>query len=299
MKCTKQKTPQKNLPPTLRHELILRRHRLVLGSRTHVMGILNITPDSFSDGGEYFNKKDLALKRIEEMAASGADIIDIGGESTRPGAGSVSVEVELDRVIPVIKEASRNINIPISIDTSKAQVAEEAIASGAAIVNDITGLRGDSRMASVVAKSGVGLIVMHMKGAPRTMQDDPVYKDLIGEIIASLKESIDIALENGIKEDKIIVDPGIGFGKATEHNLEILRRLAEFRALNRPVMVGVSRKSFLGKILNAGAKDRLMGTAAACAIAIMNGASIIRVHDIKEMVETARIADAIKGKGAT
>jgi len=259
------------------------------------MGILNVTPDSFSDGGEYFNKSALALKRIYDMASAGADIIDIGGESTRPGAEGVSVEVELERVIPIIKEASRNIKIPISIDTSKAAVADEALGNGASIVNDITGLRGDSRMASVVARSGAGLIVMHMKGSPRTMQDDPAYKDLICEIISALKESIGIAVKNGISEDRIIVDPGIGFGKTAEHNLEILRRLAEFRALERPIMVGPSRKSFLGKILNADPKDRLMGTAAACAIAIMNGASIIRVHDIKEMVETARVADAVKG----
>ena len=269
-----------------------------MSSRTHVMGILNVTPDSFSDGGEYFNKKDEAIRKIEEMVRDGADIIDIGGESTRPGADNVSAEAELDRVVPIIKEVSRNIGVPISIDTAKAAVAEAAIAGGASIVNDVTGLRGDERMASVVAKGGAGLIVMHMKGTPRTMQENPVYENLIGEIISSLRESIKTALENGVREERIIVDPGIGFGKTVGHNLEILRRLAEFRALGRPIMVGVSRKSFLGKILNADVKERLIGTAAACAIAIMNGASIIRVHDTKEMTEVARVVDAVMGRGA-
>ncbi len=297
MKCRKQEAPQTSLPHTLRHELACGRHRLALSSRTHVMGILNITPDSFSDAGEYFNKKGAALKKIEDMVRDGADIIDIGGESTRPGADSVSEEAELDRVIPIIKEASRNIDVPISIDTAKAEVAEAAIASGASIVNDTTGLRGDDRMASVVAKSGAGLIVMHMRGAPRTMQDRPMYENLIGEIISSLRESIETALENGVRDDMIIVDPGIGFGKTVGHNLEILRRLAEFKALGMPVMVGVSRKSFLGKILNADVKKRLMGTAAACAIAIMNGASIIRVHDTKEMVEVGGVVASGCGGG--
>jgi dihydropteroate synthase len=260
------------------------------------MGILNLTPDSFSDGGEYFRQEEKALERIEAMARDGADIIDVGGESTRPGSTGVSADEELARVIPVIREASKRARIPISIDTRKAEVAEEAIKSGASIVNDITGLRGDARMASVVARYGVGLVVMHMKGTPRTMQEKPTYENLIQEIIEGLRASLATARKGGIAEDRVAIDPGIGFGKTAQHNLEILNRLSEFRVLGKPLMVGVSRKSFIGKILNKDVKDCLTGTAAACAVAIMNGADIIRVHDVKEMAELARIVDAIMGK---
>lgn len=285
-----QKTsPQNPLKP----DLSCGRYTLALGRRAHVMGILNLTPDSFSDGGKYFQDKRKAALRAEEMVRDGADIIDVGGESTRPGSEEVSLNEELDRVIPVIKEISGNIDVPISVDTAKSEVAEAAIENGASIVNDVTGLKGDPRMASVISRTGVGVIVMHMKGSPRTMQLEPSYKDLMREITDSLKESIDIAVNAGVEKDKIVVDPGIGFGKTVRHNLTILNRLSELKVLERPIMVGVSRKSFIGAILNRNANERLIGTAAASSVAIMNGANIIRVHDTKELVEVAKIVDAI------
>ncbi len=283
----------------LPHEFVCGRRTLHVGTRTHVMGILNVTPDSFSDGGVYFRQLDRAARHIEEMVRDGADIIDIGGESTRPGSKGVGLDEELDRVVPVIRNASRITNVLISIDTSKSAVAEEAIKNGASIVNDATALRGDPRMASVVAEYGAGLIVMHMKGTPRTMQANPVYKDIAAEIVSCLKESIRIAGEAGIERERIMVDPGIGFGKTAAHNLEILARLEELAALERPVMVGVSRKSFIGTILNRDVKGRLMGTAAACAVAITNGANVIRVHDVKEMADVAKIVDAIVRRGGS
>lgn len=261
--------------------------------RTHIMGVLNRTPDSFSDGGKYLNKK-TAIGHVRRMIEDGADIIDIGGESTRPGSSSVSVEEELQRTIPIIRAISKESDIPISIDTSKYEVALEAVREGASMVNDITGLRSDPKMAELIAGSGVAVCVMHMKGAPKNMQDNPVYKDLIGEIITSLKRSIDIALKAGVQPDRIVVDPGIGFGKTSEHNLEIIDRLRELCILRKPILIGASRKSFIGKVLNKDVEDRLMGTASSCALAISNGANIIRVHDVKEMVDVARIADAVK-----
>ena len=283
--------------PKARLELSCGRYTLDLDKRVHVMGILNITPDSFSDGGAYFNNTEKSLLRAEEMARDGAGIIDIGGESTRPGSSAVSVDEELDRVIPVIKALSGRIDIPISIDTAKSEVARAAVENGASIVNDVTGLRGDPEMASVVARSGAGLIIMHMKGSPKTMQVEPFYKDLIGEIIESLRESIAIAVGAGVPQDKIVVDPGIGFGKTVRHNLTILNRLSEFKSLGRPIMAGVSRKSFIGAVLNSPVNERLIGTVAAASVAIMNGARMIRVHDTKELVDAARIVDAIMREG--
>ncbi len=280
-----------------RHELLCGKYSLQLGKKTHVVGILNLTPDSFSDGGVYFKDIGKALARIEEMAQDGAHIVDIGGESTRPGSRGISADEELDRVIPVIKEASKRIDIPISIDTSKSEVAEAAIISGASLINDVTGLRSDPRMARVAAESGAGVIIMHMKGEPRTMQENPTYCDLMREILSSLRESIDIAADAGVAHDRIVVDPGIGFGKTVEHNLAILNRLSELKVLDKPIMVGVSRKSFIGSVLNKPASARLMGTVSACAIAIANGASLVRVHDTRELVDAAKIADAIKGEG--
>lgn len=274
--------------------------RLALSKRTYIMGILNRTPDSFSDGGLYM-KEDVAVKRVFEMVSEGADIVDIGGESSRPGAETVPLDVELERTIPIIRKAASRIDIPISIDTSKSEVAKEALESGAAIVNDITGLRADPNMAGVVADFGVPVVIMHMQGTPRTMQSNPHYDSLIEEILDSLKESIGIAKSAGVDENKIIVDPGIGFGKTVRHNLEILNRLESFKALNRPILVGASRKSYIAKTLKAGgikdeeveASGRLMGTASSCAICIYKGANILRVHDVKEIVQAARIADAI------
>lgn len=258
------------------------------------MGILNVTPDSFSDGGLYFDAS-AAIKRALQMVADGADIIDIGGESTRPGAEPLSVEEELNRTIPVIKTLAGKIPIPISIDTCKAAVAKRALDAGAAMVNDIGGLRFDPEMPSVVSQYKVPVVVMHIRGKPKDMQQNPVYAALIPEILAYLEESIAIATDAGIAQDMIIIDPGIGFGKTFEHNLEILHNLPMLSALRKTVLIGPSRKAFIGKILgDAPPGERLEGTAAAVAISIFNGAHIIRVHDVKEMVKVAKVADAVK-----
>lgn len=277
-------------------ELKCGRFSLRLSERTHVMGILNRTPDSFSDGGKFTDEKD-ALQHVRRMVAEGADIIDIGGESTRPGSEGVNVSEELKRTIPIIKKISQGLDIPISIDTSKHEVAVEAIRHGASMVNDITGLKADPKMADVIAASGAAVSVMHIKGTPRDMQDNPAYGDLMLEIIDSLRESIDIASRAGISPDKIIIDPGIGFGKTVEHNLTIINRLAELKILDKPILIGTSRKSFIGNVLKRDLDDRLIGTAATCALAIMSGVSFIRVHDVREMVDVARITDAVKRQG--
>ncbi len=258
------------------------------------MGILNITPDSFSDGGRFFDP-DSAIHRGIQMAEDGADIIDIGGESTRPGSEPISIEEELRRTIPVIEALAKKIRIPISIDTFKAEVAKNALDAGAEIVNDISGLRYDPRMPKVVAEYKAPVVIMHMKGIPKDMQKAPVYEALIPEIMDYLREGIRIAMEAGIPEDRIIVDPGIGFGKRFEHNLEIIHNLCEFTLLEKPLLVGPSRKAFIGRILgDVPPGERLEGTAAAVAISIFNGAHIIRVHDVKEMTKVAKVADAIK-----
>ncbi|MDD5428686.1 MAG: dihydropteroate synthase [Candidatus Omnitrophica bacterium] len=262
-----------------------------------VMGVLNVTPDSFSDGGKYFDKV-AAVKQALRMAAEGAGIIDVGGESTRPGAGDVSVGEELSRVVPVIRAISGKISVPISIDTRKSEVAEAAIKAGAAIINDTSGLKHDPRMAGVAAKYGTAVILMHMKGSPADMQRSPRYKRLIPEIRAALRESIHIAKAAGVVSDKIIIDPGIGFGKTVKHNLEILNRLDEFKKMGFPVCVGVSRKSFIGKVLNIkDAGSRLSGTIAASVLAIIRGADILRVHDVKEAVEAEAITKSILKAG--
>ena len=258
------------------------------------MGILNVTPDSFSDGGAFLNR-DRAVDQALRMQDEGADIIDIGGESTRPGSGAVTVREEIRRVLPVIEELTGKVNIPISIDTYKSGVAEAAIQAGASIVNDISGLRFDNKMSGVVARHKVPVVIMHIKGRPRDMQKKPVYKSLIPEIMDYLTESIITARNAGIPDNMIIIDPGIGFGKTLEHNLEIIRRLNEFTGYQKPILVGPSRKSFIGKLLgDHPVNDRLQGTAAAVAIGIFNGANIVRVHDVKEMFRVAKIADAIK-----
>jgi dihydropteroate synthase len=269
--------------------------KLRLGERTLIMGILNLTPDSFSGDGIYENVE-FATEVAEEMWENGADIIDIGGESTRPGAEPVTLEEELKRVIPVIKNLRKKIKIPISIDTYKAKVAEEAILQGANIVNDISGLGFDPGMKEVVSKYKIPVVIMHIKGTPKNMQLNPEYKDVVKEIIEYFKNRIELAKSCGIEEEKIIIDPGIGFGKTLEHNLEILRRLSEFKILNKPILVGTSRKSFIGKILNLPENERLEGTAATVAISIANGADIVRVHDVKEMKRVAKITDAILKK---
>ncbi len=262
--------------------------------RTYIMGILNVTPDSFSDGGLYFSK-DSAVEQALKMQDEGADIIDIGGESTRPGAEKVSFKEEIKRIVPVIEALAKKIKIPISVDTYKSAVAEAAISAGASIINDISGLRFDPKMPKVAAKYKVPAVIMHIKGTPKNMQKNPTYKALIPEIIDYFYEGIEIARDAGILDDKIIIDPGIGFGKTVEHNLEIIKRLNEFAGFEKPILIGPSRKSFIGKTLgDLPVTERLEGTAAAVAVGIFNGANIIRVHDVKEMVRVAKIADGIK-----
>lgn len=262
--------------------------------RTYVMGILNITPDSFSDGGLFFNAES-AVKQALRMQEEGADIIDIGGESTRPGAEKISVKEEIRRIVPVIEALVKEVSVPISVDTYKSAVAEAAISAGTSIINDISGLRFDSKMAVIAARHSVPVVIMHIKGTPKNMQQNPVYNALIPEIIDYLYGSIEIAREAGIPDNMIIIDPGIGFGKTVEHNLEIIRRLKEFEGFEKPVLLGPSRKAFIGKILGGlPVTERLEGTAAATAIGIFNGANIVRVHDVKEMVRVAGIADGIK-----
>ena len=269
------------------------RYELPLGERTLLMGILNVTPDSFSEPGLFLDKNK-AIEHARLMVDQGADIIDIGGESTRPGAEPVAADEEKRRVIPVIEALAGQLNVPISIDTSKADVAAAALEAGAAIVNDVTALAGDPAMASVCAESDAGLILMHMRGKPRTMQDNPLYTDLISEITGFLSERIGVAVNAGVAREKILVDPGIGFGKTPGHNLEIIKRLAELKSLGSPLVLGVSRKSTIGMVLGGLPVDeRLEGTAAAVAIGILNGADIVRVHDVEVMARVARMTDAI------
>jgi dihydropteroate synthase len=275
-------------------KLIWRNYCFDFSKKTYLMGILNVTPDSFSDGGQYFDKSD-AIKRAIQMSEDGADIIDIGGESTRPGSKPLAIEEELRRTLPVIEALTKEIDTPISIDTYKSEVAKRALDAGAAMVNDISGLRFDPEMSKVVSAYKVPVVIMHIKGTPKEMQKNPVYEALIPEIMDYLRESIKSAKEAGIAEDMIIIDPGIGFGKTFEHNLEIIHNLYNFTLLEKPLLVGLSRKAFIGKILgDVPAGERLEGTAAAIAISIINGANIIRVHDVKEMIKVAKVANAVK-----
>jgi len=263
-----------------------------LSARTHVMGVLNITPDSFSDGGK-FMERSAAIAHAKKMESEGADFIDIGGQSSRPGADEVSVEEELKRVIPVIKELSGILNIPVSVDTYRASVAEEALKSGAVIVNDISGFNMDKDMASVIAAANATAVVMHMKGTPKDMQKDPKYDDILADVGAYFENAAWKANVAGIKQ--VILDPGIGFGKTVEHNLILLKNLAELKRLDSPIMIGFSRKSMIGKILDIDdINDRHEGTITLNTVAILNGAHIIRVHDVQEGVRTAKIMDAYR-----
>jgi len=267
---------------------------LDFSKKTYIMGILNITTDSFYDGGKYISI-DKAVKHALKMVDEGADIIDIGGESTRPGAEPISVDEELKRVIPVIEILSKKLSIPISIDTYKAKVAEGAINAGATIINDISGLRFDPLMPEVASKYKVPVIIMHIKGTPKDMQKNPQYDALIPEITEYLRGSIVLAKQAGVEENMIIIDPGIGFGKLLDHNLQIIKNLKEFTQLGKPILIGVSRKSFIGKILNdASPSERLEGTASSVAISVINGANIVRVHDVGLMSKVVKVADAIK-----
>jgi len=261
--------------------------------RVLVMGIVNVTPDSFYDGGRYSRHED-AIERGVRMAEEGADIVDVGGESTRPGSQAVPTQLEMDRVLPVVEGIRRRSPVCVSIDTTKADVAEEAIRLGAGIVNDVSALRSDERMAAVVARGGAFAVLMHMQGSPETMQRDPTYSDVVEEVRSFLDRRTRTAVEAGIPEERIFVDPGIGFGKTLEHNLTLLGNLSRLAELGRPVLVGTSRKAFLGAILDAPPDDRIEGTIAANAVAILNGASIIRVHDVKEGRRTADVAARLR-----
>jgi dihydropteroate synthase len=265
---------------------------LDLTARPHIMGILNVTPDSFSDGA-FFHETDRAVERALALEAEGADIIDIGGESTRPYATAVDEKEELRRVLPVIERLAGRLRIPISIDTYKSMVAAEALRAGAEIVNDISGCGFDPRMAAVVAASDAGLVIMHTRGTPAEMQKDTTYHAIIPEIIEFLKDRISLAESRGVEPDRIVVDPGIGFAKNLQGNLEILRRLNEFAVLGRPILIGASRKGFIGLVLGRHVGDRLFGTAATVALAVAGGASILRVHDVMQMRDVALMAHAV------
>ena len=266
---------------------------LALGERTLVMGVLNVTPDSFSDGGVYLDA-DAAAQRAVKMEAAGADILDIGGESTRPGSEPVSAETELARVLPVLERLRGRLKIPISIDTQKARVAEAALDAGAEIVNDVSALRTDSALAAVVRRARAALVLMHMRGRPKTMQRRPFTRDVMADVTRGLREALGRARAAGIPRGRILLDPGIGFGKSVEQNCELLARLPELARLGCPVLVGTSRKSFLGKIAGGGSEDRrIWGTAASVAASVLGGAHIVRVHDVAEMLRVVRVADAI------
>jgi len=269
---------------------------LHLSRRVHVIGVLNVTPDSFSDGGRFFRLDD-AVRQAEEMAAEGADLIDIGGESSRPGSDSLSLDEELHRVIPVVEALAKRISVPLSVDTYKAEVARQALDTGASLVNDISAMRFDPRMRKLVAERGVPIVLMHMLGTPKNMQAHPFYKDVIGEICAFLEERISEAVSAGIERTQIIVDPGIGFGKRVEDNLEIVRRLDAFHTLGCPLLLGPSRKSFIGKVLDLPVEERLEGTAAVVALSVLRGVHLIRVHDVGQMVRVVRMVERIECGG--
>jgi dihydropteroate synthase len=264
-----------------------------LTSRTHVMGVLNVTPDSFSDGGKYLDLEQAVVQGLK-LAEDGADFIDVGGESTRPGSKPVSVEEEIRRVVPVIKALSKKVNIPISIDTYKSDTADAALQAGAVIVNDISAMTFDAKMASVAVKHRASIVLMHMKGAPKTMQENPTYENVTKEVKQFLSERLFAAKEAGIEQ--MIVDPGIGFGKKFEHNIQLLQELKSFTSFGYPLLVGPSRKAFLGAILHLPTNERIEGTAAVVTSAILNGANIIRVHDVKEMKRVAMVTDALKSE---
>ena len=279
------------------------RSTLFLESRVQVMGVLNVTPDSFSDGGEHLSA-DVAVNRACQMVSEGADIIDIGGESTRPASEPVSESEELARVRPVFEKLRRGLGVPVSIDTTKSAIAAYAIEAGAEIINDVGGLRSNPDLARIAAESGAALVLMHSRGTPRTMQQLPPVENILAEVIDGLRKSIEIALSHGVKREKLIVDPGIGFGKTAIQNLELIRNLDSLvSAFGLPILLGVSRKSFIGRILDSDgarttvrdeSRERLFGTAASVAIGIQRGARIVRVHDVAEMVPVVRMAEAIR-----
>ncbi|NLW51020.1 MAG: dihydropteroate synthase [Candidatus Brocadiaceae bacterium] len=263
------------------------------GERPLVMGVLNVTPDSFSDGGQFLAPES-ALAQARRMCAEGADIIDIGGESTRPGSEPVSADEEMRRVLPVVEALAASSDVPISIDTQKAAVAAAALEAGAQIINDTSALRTDPDMAAVAARADAALVLMHMQGTPRTMQADPAYGEVVADVKAWLAERLERATAAGIPPDRLIVDPGFGFGKTLLHNLELLRRLGELHGLGRPLLVGTSRKSMLGAILKARAGERLSATLATVACAVMAGCHIVRVHDVRPALEVVKVCEAVR-----
>jgi len=273
------------------------RREIVLGERTLIMGVLNVTPDSFSDGNRYLDRI-RAVERGRQMAEEGADIIDIGGESTRPGAQTVLLKEEIARVLPVVEELAAKLTVPVSVDTMKARVAEKALEAGAEIINDVSALAGDRKMASVIRKADAALVLMHMRGTPADMQSGNLhYDDLTGEILSFLERAVGKALAAGIGLERLVVDPGIGFGKTYEDNCRILNRLDEFKSLGLPLLVGTSRKAFIGSVTGDAADRRLEGTAATVAAAVMNGCHIVRVHDVAAMKKVAAMTDAIVRAG--
>jgi dihydropteroate synthase len=274
------------------------RNRLLSLHRPLIMGVLNVTPDSFSDGGLYL-EVGAAAERAQQMVDEGADLIDIGGESSRPGAEAVDDATELRRILPVVAAICKHISVPVSVDTTKASVAQQALDAGASMINDISALRFDPRMAPVVAESGAAVVLMHMQGTPKTMQIAPHYDDVVGEVSSFLRERIRMARATGITDDRIVVDPGFGFGKRLEHNLTLLARLDALTDLGVPVLVGVSRKGFIGQMLDRPMDQRLMGTAAACAAAIWLGARMIRVHDVRPMRELVTMLSATMARRAS
>jgi dihydropteroate synthase len=257
------------------------------------MGVLNVTPDSFSDGGRFFAAED-ALEQGLALVREGAAIVDVGGESTRPGSDPVSVDEELRRVLPVVEALAGRVGVPVSVDTMKAEVARRALAAGATLVNDVSALRADEGMAGVVAEAGCPLCLMHMQGRPKTMQDEPRYEDVVGEVLAFLEERMAHAVARGIAEEQLLVDPGIGFGKTVDHNLTLLRHLDRFSELGRPVVLGTSRKRFLGAILGAQPDERVIGTVATTVLGVQAGAHIFRVHDVQANFQALRVALAVR-----
>ncbi len=270
-------------------------YNLEIGKRTLVMGIVNVTPDSFSDGGQFLDSEK-AIEHAKLLANQGADIIDIGGESTRPGSESVTSEEEKRRVIPVIEGIARDVKVPISIDTCKSEVAKTALDKGASMINDISAMRSDSKIVDVALKHDAPMILMHMKGTPKNMQLNPSYISVMGEIKEFLRDRVEFAVSKGMERNNIIIDPGIGFGKTIEHNYEIIRKLSELKELDLPILIGPSRKSFIGNTLGLEVDDRLEGTLATITMCVMNGADIVRVHDVKEVLRVVRMTDAIYRK---
>jgi len=287
-------SPLKSCFPNRAQSWQLRTRQLTFADRPLVMGIVNVTPDSFSDGGEFFDPT-AAIEHGLQLASDGADILDIGGESTRPYSTPVHPEEELHRVIPVIRGLCEQVDVPISIDTSKAEVASEAIGAGAEIINDVTGLDGDGGMLPVAVQSGAGVCAMHMRGTPQTMQDDPAYDDVVGEIFEYLRERRDALLAAGIERDRICLDPGIGFGKTHEHNLTLLAACSRYHDLGCPLLVGPSRKAFNGKVLDDKEANRTAGTVGVGLALARRGVQIIRVHDVLEMKQALMLFDAVGG----